>query len=72
MVDNITQDVVGISLFVVVFEVSMVGSNPREWWIDIGPTKHLCSNRGMFTAFELVLDRESLFLGNSATSVTEG
>ena len=70
--DNIAQDVAEISLSTVVSEVNMVGSNPREWLIDTGVTRHVCSNRGMFTTFEPVLDRESLFMGNSTTSAIEG
>ena len=72
MVDNIAQDIAEISLSVVVFEVNMVGSNPREWWIDTGAMRHVCSDRGMFTNFEPVLDGESLFMGNSATSAIDG
>ena len=53
------------------FEVNMVGSNPREWWINTGVTRHVCSNREMFKTFEPVLDGESLFMGNSATSAIE-
>ena len=41
MVDNIAQDVAEISLSVVMSEVNMVGSNPREWWIDTGATRHV-------------------------------
>ena len=71
MVDNIAQDVVKISLSMVQSEVNMVGLNPREWWIDTRATRHVCSNRGMFTTFEPVLDGESLFMGNSTTSAIE-
>ena len=52
--------------------MNIVGSNPRERWIDIGATRYVCSNRGMFTIFEPVLDGESLFIGNSATIEMEG
>ncbi|KAL2461214.1 CCHC-type domain-containing protein [Abeliophyllum distichum] len=34
MVDDIANDVSEISLVVVISEVNLVGSNPREWWID--------------------------------------
>ncbi|KAH9736282.1 hypothetical protein KPL71_018042 [Citrus sinensis] len=56
----------------VVSEVNLVGSNPREWWIDTGATRHVCSNKGLFTSFEAVSNREKLFMGNSATSEIEG
>ena len=42
MVDNITQDVLDINLSAMVSEVNFVGSNPKEWWIDTGATRHMC------------------------------
>ena len=51
--------------------MDMVGSNPIEWWSDTGATRHVCSDRGMFTTFEPILDGESLFIGNSTTSTIE-
>ena len=63
VVDNVAQDVAEISLSTVVSEVNMVGSNPREWWIDTGATRHVCSDEGMFTTFELV-HGELSYIGN--------
>ena len=42
MVDNITKDVSDIDLTVVIFEVNLVGLNPKEWWIDTSATCHVC------------------------------
>ena len=53
-------------------EVNLVGSNPREWWIDTGVTRHVCSDRGLFTSFETVSNGEKLIMGNYATSEIEG
>ncbi|XP_047309712.1 60S ribosomal protein L7-1-like [Impatiens glandulifera] len=50
----------------------MGGSNPREWWIDIGATRHVCSNKELFSTFEEVRNGEKLFMGNSATSDIPG
>ena len=50
----------------------MVGSNPREWWIDTGSTRHVCSDKGLFTSFEAVSNREKLLMRNSDTSEIEG
>ena len=36
MVDGITKDVSDIDLTVVISEVNLVGSNPKEWWIVLG------------------------------------
>ncbi|KAL5582162.1 hypothetical protein UlMin_014604 [Ulmus minor] len=41
VVNDITQDVADIDLCAVISEVNLVGSNPREWWIDTGATRHI-------------------------------
>ena len=71
VVNDITQDVADIDLCAVISEVNLVGSNPREWWIDTGATRHICSDKGLFTSFE-PMNGEKLFMGNSATSEIEG
>ncbi|KAH9751211.1 hypothetical protein KPL71_014192 [Citrus sinensis] len=72
VVENITQHVSDINLSTVISEVNLVGSNPREWWIDTGATRHVCSDKGLFTSFEPVSNEEKLFMGNSVTSEIEG
>ena len=52
VVDDITKDVSDINLIVVIFEVNLVGSNPKEWWINIDATLHVCSDKNMFSTFE--------------------
>ncbi|KAL5553241.1 hypothetical protein UlMin_040642 [Ulmus minor] len=47
VVDDITQDVANINLCAVISEVNLVGSNPREWWIDTSDPRHICSNKGL-------------------------
>ena len=59
-------------LSAVVFEVNLVGSNPRDWWIDTGATRHICSEQKLFTTIEPVTNGEKLFMGNSTTSIVEG
>ena len=71
MVDNITQDVLDINLSAMVSEVNFVGSNSKEWWIDTGATRHVCSTKKMFISFE-PLDGEKVFMGNSTSSAVEG
>ena len=51
MVDDITKDVSEIDLTAVISEVNLVGSNPKEWWIDTGATRHVCSDKMMFSTF---------------------
>ncbi|VFQ84324.1 unnamed protein product [Cuscuta campestris] len=41
-----------LDLCAVVTEVNLVGSNPKEWFVDTGATRHICSNRSMFHDFQ--------------------
>ncbi|PKI36259.1 hypothetical protein CRG98_043350 [Punica granatum] len=52
-------------------EVNLIGSNPKEWWLDTGATRHVCSNRDLFTMLEPVTG-ERIYMGNSAHSAVEG
>ena len=54
VVNDLTKDVEDLSLVAVVSEVNLVGSNPKEWWIDTGATRHVCTNRAHFSTFEPV------------------
>ena len=51
MIDNITKDVSDIDLTNVVSEVNLVGYKPKEWWIDIGATRHVFSDKKLFSIF---------------------
>ena len=53
MVDDITKDVFDIDLTTIISKVNLVGSNPKEWWIDIGATRRVCSDKKIFSTFEL-------------------
>ena len=72
MVDNITKDVSDIDLTVMIFEVNLVGSNPKEWWIDTSATCHVCSDKKLFSTFDPIETREKVFMGNLATSKIKG
>ena len=71
MVNDVTHDFSDINLSAMVSKVNLVGSNPKEWWIDTGATRYVCSNKDLFTTFEPI-DGEKVFMGNSATSSIEG
>ena len=72
VMEKITQEVDDMNLSAVVSEVNLIGSNPKEWWIDTGATRHVCSDRNMFTSFDPIDSREKLVMGNSATSDIRG
>ena len=38
IIDDISKDMFDIDFIVVIYEVNLVGSNPKEWWIDTGAT----------------------------------
>ncbi|XP_075491105.1 uncharacterized protein LOC142529455 [Primulina tabacum] len=61
-----------MNLCAVISEINLVGSNPREWWIDTGATRHVCSDKEMFATLEESMNGEKLFMGNSATSDIKG
>ena len=48
VVENIIQNVLDINLSAVVSKVNLVGFNPKEWWIDTGAAKHVCSDKVLF------------------------
>ena len=53
VVDNIIKDVSDIDLTSIIYEVNLVASNPKEWWIGTGATFHVCSDK-MFFIFESI------------------
>ncbi|RVX22336.1 Retrovirus-related Pol polyprotein from transposon TNT 1-94 [Vitis vinifera] len=72
VIDDITKNVSDIDLTAVVSEVNLVGSNLKEWWIDTGATRHVCSDKKMFSTFEPIENGEKVFMGNSATFEIKG
>ena len=72
MVDGIPKDVSDINLTTVISEENLVGSNPKEWWIDTGATRHVCYDKKMFFTFEPIEIGEKVFMGNFATSDIKG
>ena len=72
MVDDITKDVFDIDLTIVIYEVNLVGSNPKELWINTGTTHHVCYDQKMFSTFEPIETGEKEFMKNSTTSEING
>ena len=52
VIDNISKDVSDIDLTTIISEVNLVGSNPKEWWINTGATSHVCYNKNTFEPIE--------------------
>ncbi|KAK4399476.1 hypothetical protein Sango_1423100 [Sesamum angolense] len=63
---SVPIDLGELNLSAVVFEANLV-DNPIEWWIDTGATRHICSDKEMFSTYTPINERK-LFMGNSATS----
>jgi transposase InsO family protein len=53
-----------------VSEMNLV-KNTNEWWVDTGATRHICSDKKMFSTYQSVGYGEQLFMGNSSTSKVE-
>ena len=70
-VEKLSDNVYNISFYVVVSKVNLVG-NTKEWWVDTGASRHICSDKKMFSLYEAINDGEQLFMGNFSTSKIEG
>jgi hypothetical protein len=70
-VGTLSKDVSDINLSAIVSEVNLVGDT-KEWWVDTGATRHVCSDKNMFSKYNSVEHGEQLFMGNSSTARVEG
>ena len=61
-----------MNLFAVISEVNLIGRNTKEWWMDIGATRHVCSETKMFSTYNPMGNGGKIFMGNSSTSKIEG
>ena len=66
------DDVSDKNLLVVVSEVNFIGSNTKEWWVDTRATRHVFSDKKMFSSYQSIDNAEQLFMGNSSSSKVEG
>ncbi|XP_012846692.1 PREDICTED: uncharacterized protein LOC105966643 [Erythranthe guttata] len=63
---SVPIDMSDLNLCAVVFEANLV-NNPKEWWLDTGATRHICSNKESFSSYTPI-NGQKVFMGNSATS----
>ncbi|XP_073049037.1 uncharacterized protein [Primulina eburnea] len=59
-----------LDLSAVILEANLV-ENTNKLWVDTGVTRHICSNKGMFSTYAPSTGRK-LYMGNSATSEVVG
>ncbi|XP_070047056.1 uncharacterized protein [Nicotiana tomentosiformis] len=52
-------------------ECNLVG-NLNEWWIDSGPTRHVCAVKEAFATYSTAGPKEELSMGNTAATKIEG
>ncbi|GJV82223.1 pol polyprotein [Tanacetum coccineum] len=53
-------------------EVNLVGTTHGGWCIDIGATRHVCTDKSMFHSFRAVDNGQKLYMGNSVTADIKG
>ena len=67
------DDVSNMNLSAVISKVmNFIGSNTKEWWVDTGATRHVCSYKKIFSSYHSIDNGEQLFMGNSSSSKVEG
>ncbi|KAG8478598.1 hypothetical protein CXB51_028404 [Gossypium anomalum] len=64
--ENISKEVSDLDIYVVIFEVNLVDSNPIEWWLDIGATRHIFCDNDSFVELVPCEKGEKLYMGNAA------
>ncbi|GAA0145541.1 hypothetical protein LIER_05715 [Lithospermum erythrorhizon] len=72
MANVVTKESDKINLSVVIYEVNFVGTNPQEWRINIGATRHICSVKDHFATFKPLANGEKMYMTNNVTSNIEG
>ena len=68
--EKLSNGVADINLSAVVLEANLVG-NTKKWWVDTGATRHICSDKTMYTTYNVVANGKQLYMGNSSTSKVE-
>ena len=46
-------------------------TNNKDWWVDTGATRHICSEKLLFSDYQKLEQDEQLFMRNSAVSKVE-
>ena len=59
------------NLSVVVSEMNLTTNN-KDWWVDTGATRYICSEKLLFSEYQKLEKDEQLFMDNTAISKVEG
>ena len=78
--NNLKADLIhNIAFTTIVLKISyndfwsgLEGGNTKEWWVDTRATRHVYSEKKMFSTYNPVGNRRKIFMGNSSTSKFEG
>ncbi|XP_056698330.1 uncharacterized protein [Spinacia oleracea] len=57
--------------FIAVVSEANLAGDVAEWIVDTRSTRHICTNKQMFTSYEKT-DGENVFMGNSASATVQG
>ena len=60
------DDVLDMNLPAIVSKVNFIGINTKEWWVETRATRHVCSDKKMFSSYQTIDNGEQLFMGNSS------
>lgn len=69
MIENMDIDESNFSA--IVSECNLI-QNSAQWWLDTGATRHICSDKSIFSTYKKLDHEEKLYMGNSAISKVEG
>ncbi|XP_056688275.1 uncharacterized protein [Spinacia oleracea] len=68
---HLTEVVADPNNFVAVVSEANLTGDVAEWIVDTGATRHICTNKDIFTAYEKI-DGDNFFMGNSASTIVQG
>ena len=72
MADGTIKVMSNIDLIAVISKVNLVGSNPKEWWIDTSANCHVFLDKKIFSTFEPTEIGEKVVMRNSTTFEIKG
>ncbi|GFZ04415.1 hypothetical protein Acr_16g0010390 [Actinidia rufa] len=66
-VEHVTDDILDLDLCAVVSEINLVGSNPRQWWVDTVLHAMYAVTGNYSLLFKETSNGEQLYMGNNST-----